>query len=101
LYSVKPTLEINSVSTNEKPSADLKKKTAPHIQGEGDYESARKYDDDTRDFLKSADVTDLARRAAPGSKEEAAELKKAEQVGRSHAIGGQGAESWPQGKKDG
>jgi len=89
------------VSTNEKTPADRDKKPAPKIQGEGDYESARKYDDDTRDFLKSADVSDLARRAAPGSKEEAAELKKAEEVGRSHAIGGQGAESWPQGKKDG
>jgi hypothetical protein len=89
------------VSTNEKPPADRGKKPAPNIQGEGDYESARKYDDDTREFLKSADVTDLARRAAPGSKAEAAELKKAEQVGRSHAIGGREAESWPRGKKDG
>jgi len=89
------------VSNNEKPSTDRDQKPAPNIQGEGDYESARKYDDDTRDFLKSADVPDLARRAAPGSKEEAAELKKAEQVGRSHAMGGQGAESWPAGKKDG
>jgi hypothetical protein len=93
--------EINAVSTNEKPSADREQKPAPQNQGEGDYESARKYDDDTRDYLKSADVPDLARRAAPATKEEAAELKKAEQVGRSHAIGGQGAESWPQGKKDG
>ena len=47
------------MSTNEKPKN----------QGEGDYESARKYDDDTREFLKSADVPDLARRAAPASKD--------------------------------
>ncbi len=73
------------MSTNQKPPADREKKTAPQIQGEGDYESARKYDADTREFLESADVTDLARRAAPGSKEEAAQLKQAEEIGRSHA----------------
>jgi hypothetical protein len=89
------------VSTNEKPPADAQKKAAPKNQGEGDYESARKYDEDTRNFIKSADVTELARRAAPGSKEEAAKLKAAEELGRSHAIGGRGAESWPKGKGEG
>jgi hypothetical protein len=63
------------VSTTEKPKN----------QGEGDYESARKFDEDARKFIKSADVSDLARRAAPGSKEEAATLKQAEEIGRSHA----------------
>jgi hypothetical protein len=82
------TLEINSVSTNEKPK----------VQGEGDYESARKYDADTRNFVKSAAVSDLAHRAAPASEEEAAKLKEAEEIGRSHAVGGRGAESWPQDK---
>jgi hypothetical protein len=89
------------MGTNEKPPADREKKTASNLQGEGDYESARKYDADTREFLETADVAELARRAAPGSKEEAAKLKEAEEIGRSHAIGGRGAESWPKDKTDG
>jgi hypothetical protein len=79
------------MSSNEKPKN----------QGEGDYESARKFDEDARNFIKSADVSDLARRAAPGSKEEAAKLKEAEEKGRSHAVGGRGAESWPKDKGEG
>lgn len=90
------------MSSNEKSPADRppQNKTAPKIQGEGDYESARKYDEDTRQFLESADVPELARRAAPGSKEEAATLKQAEEIGRSHAIGGRGAESWPKDRNE-
>ena len=78
------------MSSNEKPKN----------QGEGDYESARKYDKDARNFVKTADVADLARRAAPGSKDEADQLKEAEEIGRSHAVGGRGAESWPKDKSD-
>ncbi len=88
------------MSTKEKPPADREKQPAPKNQGEGDYESARKYDDDTRQFLETADVPDLARRAAPASPDEAAKLKEAEEIGRSHAIGGRGAESWPKDKNE-
>jgi hypothetical protein len=82
--------EAGSMSTPEKPeqpSAD-RAKSDPPVQGEGDYESARRFDADARRFLDSADVPELARRAAPRSKEEAAQLKEAEAVGRSHAVGG-------------
>lgn len=85
------------MSSNEKPPAE-REPGAAKVQGEGDYESARKYDADTRKFIKSNDVSDLAHRAAPGSKEEAAKLKEAEEIGRSHASGGRGAESWPKDK---
>ena len=71
------------MSANEKPTADQPKPT-PHIQGEGDYEAARQYRQETEHFLESADVTDLARKAAPKSKKEAEELKQAEEIGRSH-----------------
>lgn len=98
MNEVKPTPEIHAVSTNQKPPADQDKKGAPKVQGEGDYESARKFDDDERNFVKSADVSDLARQAAPRSKDEAAKMKEAEEIGRSHAAGGRGAESWPKGK---
>ncbi len=64
------------MSTNEKPP----------IQGEGDYEATRRFDADAKRFLKKADVPDLARRAAPKSKEEADELQKAEELGRSRSA---------------
>ena len=71
------------MSANEKPNADQPKPT-PNIQGEGDYEAARRFRDETKHFLEGADGPDLARKAAPKSKKEAKEMKKAEQVGRSH-----------------
>jgi hypothetical protein len=75
------------MNTNDKPSADnANPKASPNVQGEGNYESSRRFRDDEERFLKTADVPDLARRAAPKSKEEAAELKKAEQIGRSHSA---------------
>ena len=74
----------------EKPPVD-KTTTQSKVQGEGDYESARRFHEDTKEFLKKADVPDLARRAAPRSKEEAAELLKAEEVGRSHRADTQGS----------
>ncbi|HTV76904.1 MAG TPA: hypothetical protein VMF03_01500 [Steroidobacteraceae bacterium] len=70
------------------------------IQGEGDYESTRKYNADTKKFMDTNDVNEAARRAAPGSREEAADLKQAEDIGRSHAQGGRDAESWPKDKAD-
>jgi hypothetical protein len=74
----------------EKPPAD-KTNSQSKVQGEGDYESARRFREDAEHFLEKADVPDLARRAAPHSKEEAAELKKAEEVGRSHRADTKGS----------
>jgi hypothetical protein len=74
---------MNAEKSADKPPVD-KTNAQSRVQGEGDYESARRFRKDTAEFLKTADVPDLARRAAPHSKEEAAELEKAEEVGRSH-----------------
>ena len=78
------------MNPNDKPSQDTgkPKTSSPNIQGEGDYEATRRFDKDTERFLKNADVPELAKRAAPKSKEEAAELEKAEEIGRSHSVGG-------------
>jgi hypothetical protein len=76
------------MSANEKPNAD-KPKPTPHIQGEGDYEAAHRFREETEHFLEGANVPDLARKAAPKSKREAEELEKAEQIGRSHRAGKQ------------
>jgi hypothetical protein len=72
------------MSGNDKPSEKAKPAATPKVQGEGDYEATRRFDQDERDFLKHADVPDLARRAAPKSKQEAEEMEKAEEIGRSH-----------------
>ena len=42
--------------------------------------ATRESDADTRNFIKTHDVTKVARKAVPGSGEEAADLVQAEQV---------------------
>jgi hypothetical protein len=58
------------------------------VQGEGDYQSARVYQRDIKDFMnrKSGKISDLAKdaeKALEGSEGE--QLKKAEQKGKSKA----------------
>jgi hypothetical protein len=57
------------------------------IQGEGDYESARRYRRDVEDYVKTADIERAARDAEPDSPEQARELQEAEEIGKSHAKG--------------
>lgn len=58
------------------------------VQGEGDYEAARDYDRRTAEYLKSADVTEDARKAAPTSEAEKREMARAEAEGKRHAKDG-------------
>ncbi len=58
------------------------------VQGEGDYESARRYDKDVRDFVKTGNVekaAEEAKTAREGS--ERAELDRAEKAGKDKAKG--------------
>ena len=57
------------------------------VQGEGDYDAARRYDKASRDFAQSGKVEPAAHDAAPTSDEEAAELERAENEGKSHSKG--------------
>lgn len=57
------------------------------IQGEGDYDSARKYDEHAQKFAQSGKVEQAARDAAPRNDQERDEMRKAEAEGRSHAKG--------------
>ena len=57
------------------------------VQGEGDYEAGRRYDQAAREFAKSGKVEPAARDAAPGSMEEAEKMQQAEEVGKSHSKG--------------
>ncbi len=54
-------------------------------QGEGDYAADRRYRERTDQFLKSADVDELAHEAAPRSKAEADDMAEAEREGKSRA----------------
>ena len=57
----------------------------PQIQGEGDYESARRYRRDVEKFVDEHDTEELAREAEPDSEAEARELERAERAGRSRS----------------
>ena len=56
-----------------------------HVQGEGDYESARRYDEHVEKFVQTADIERAAHEAAPRDAEEAAEMEAAERAGRARA----------------
>lgn len=57
------------------------------VQGEGDYESARRYDQAQQDFVKSGKVDEAARKAKPQSEAERKEMEQAEKTGLSHSKG--------------
>jgi hypothetical protein len=57
------------------------------IQGEGDYDSAKKYDEQARAFAESGKVEQAARAAAPRNAQEQEDMRRAEREGRSHAKG--------------
>ena len=57
------------------------------VQGEGDYDAARRYDKAAREFAESGQVDEAAREARPDSAEQAEELRRAEREGQSHAKG--------------
>jgi hypothetical protein len=55
------------------------------IQGEGDYEAARRYRKRTDEYVENNDVEKAAIRAAPTSEAEAEEMKAAEAAGKKRA----------------
>ena len=61
----------------------MKKQT--EIQGEGNVEAAKHYNDAQRKFVESGKVETATGKAKPKSKQEADELARAEASGRSRA----------------
>ena len=57
------------------------------VQGEGDYDAARRYDKASREFADSGRVEPAAHDAAPSDASEAEELERAEEEGKSHSKG--------------
>jgi len=72
---------------NEDNSQTGKPEERDGIQGEGDYEAARRFDKASAEFVKSHDVEGLARSAAPRSPAEEQSMREAEEQGRSHSHG--------------
>lgn len=57
------------------------------VQGEGDYEAARRYDKAAHEFAESGKVEEAARDARPKTPEEAEALSRAERAGKAHSKG--------------
>lgn len=55
------------------------------VQGEGDYDAARRYEDKLRDHVQHHDVEREAREAEPKSEGEQREMERAEQTGKRRA----------------
>jgi hypothetical protein len=60
----------------------------PDVQGEGDYDAARRYGKEVKDYVDSADIDKAAHDAAPKSPDEQREMDEAERAGRSHSKAG-------------
>ena len=54
------------------------------VQGEGDYEAARRYREQAKKFVDSGRVEEAARAAQPQDAKEQEEMTKAEEEGRRH-----------------
>jgi hypothetical protein len=63
----------------------MEREAKPNVQGEGDYEAARRYRKRQKNYQESNDVGKAAVRAAPQSSEEAQSMKVAEDAGKSRA----------------
>jgi hypothetical protein len=55
--------------------------------GEGNYKASREYKEATEKFVKSGKVEEAAGAAKPKSAEEERDMKRAEEIGKSHSKG--------------
>lgn len=55
------------------------------LQGEGNYDAARRHRASAEKFVRSGGVEPAARDAAPHSAEEARDMRDAEEAGKRHA----------------
>lgn len=57
------------------------------VQGEGDYEAARRYRDEVKEYLEHSNVAERARAAEPESAKQERELALAEEQGKTRSKG--------------
>lgn len=69
-------------STPKKPTAAAAR---DQVQGEGDYEAAHRYRQSVETFVRSADIEQAARNAAPRSETERRDMATAEWACRRRA----------------
>jgi hypothetical protein len=69
------------------------------LQGEGNYDAAKEFDQAEEKFVKSGKVDQAARDAEPKNEKEKEEMERAEEIGRQHAKDGAPAPKGPNGKK--
>lgn len=61
--------------------------SSTELQGEGNYDAARRHRESVEDFVESGQVESAARGAAPQDDTQAREMEAAEEEGKSHAKG--------------
>ena len=59
----------------------------PKIQGEGDYEAARRHRKRVNEYVENNDIEKAAVRAAPETAQEAEDMAAAEAAGKARAKG--------------
>ncbi len=69
----------------DKPVENTTDSKPDEVQGEGNYDAARRYNEATREHVRSHDVEREAREAEPANADEARDMERAEQKGRSRA----------------
>jgi len=57
------------------------------VQGEGDYEAARRYREEVKEYLEHSNVDERARAAKPDSAKQERELALAEEQGKTRSKG--------------
>jgi hypothetical protein len=74
-------------SGDEELQEEQQSPAAKQQMGEGSYEGTRDYNQRQAEYMKTHDVKKDAEAAKPKSEEEARELKRAEDEGKSHSKG--------------
>jgi len=74
----------HSDSTSRPPQSDAAERDDPALQGEGNYQAARRHRESLKRFLDQHQVEDAADAAAPRTPEEERDMKAAEDAGLSH-----------------
>jgi hypothetical protein len=86
--SIESSMSVQPKADDRKPDdAQPSATKEDRIQGEGDYQSAREFNELERKFVASGRVAAAARDAAPTSESERQEMLEAEQQGKRRAKG--------------
>ncbi len=87
LLPEKTPLERRNSTDRRKGTADPSETAAGGMQGEGNYDAARNFNEAQHQFVASGKVEAAARAAAPGSDAEQREMIAAEEEGKRPANG--------------